>query len=115
VGKIVSITIKIEEMEIMKTTMKTLSTEVNRLQKAGYDSEIIHDELKNLDPQKWKIDEICRFEGMSDPADNAVIYALSTTDGKRRSLIINSFGFDNGEDFALFIKNVPEAPDISHS
>ncbi len=102
-------------METKNTTMKTLSAEVNRLQKAGYSSEIIPDELKDLNPLEWMINEICRFEGLSDPADNAVLYALTSNDGKRKSLIINSFGYDSSEKFDTFIKKVPEAKDIIHS
>lgn len=99
----------------MLDTMKTLSMETNRLQKEGYVSEISPDELKNLQPFDWKIDEICRFEGMSNPSDNAVLYAIATIDGKRKALIIDSFGADSGDDFAAFIAQVPESDDIRHS
>lgn len=96
-------------------SMKTLSMEINRLQKLGYVSEIIPGELKNLQPYDWKIDEICRFEGMSNPSDNSVLYAISSVDGKRKSLIVDSFGSDSGDAFAAFIAQVPESADIRHS
>ena len=99
----------------MTTTMRTLSGEVNRLQKAGYNSEIIRDELKKLNPDDWLIKEICRFEGMSDPADNSILYAIVTKDNKRKSLIVDSFGSENSEAFSKFIRQVAEAPDIIHS
>jgi len=102
-------------MKMIKTTMKTLSAKVNRWMQAGYGSQIIPEELKLLNPANWRIDGISRFEGMSDPADNAILYAVSTVDGKRKSIIVDSFGADNDEHFTAFIKQVPKASDISYT
>lgn len=99
----------------MRNTMKTLSMEMNRLQQQGYNTEILVDELKNLRPEDWTIDEICRFEGMSNPADNSILYAISTRDGKRRSLIVESFGADSREAYTKFISQVPKSDSVKHS
>lgn len=102
-------------MKMIKTTMKTVSAKVNRWIKAGYGSQIIPEELKLLNPVNWRIDGISRFEGMSDPADNAILYAVSTVDGKRKSIIVDSFGADNDERFAAFIQQVPKASWVSYT
>ena len=100
---------------MIKTTMKTLSAKVNRWMQAGYGSQIIPEEIKFLNPANWRIDGISRFEGMSDPADNAILYAVSTIDGKRKSIIVDSFGADNDERFTTFIQHVPNASGISYT
>jgi hypothetical protein len=89
--------------------------EMNRLQKQGYKDEILADEVKNLHPKNWSIDEICRFEGMSNPADNSILYAISEKDGKRRSLIVDNFGAADETAYAAFIAQVPESDTIKHS
>ncbi len=88
--------------------METLSIATNRLQKEGYNSEINLDEIHTLDPSEWVIDEFLRFEGMTNPADNSILYALSTKDGKRKSLLINSYGVYNDSTINDFMKKVEE-------
>jgi len=40
-----------------------------------------------LHPEEFTIEETYRFEGMSNPDDNAVVYAVSATPGLRGTLV----------------------------
>lgn len=46
---------------------------------------------EGVPPDRVRIVEIHRFEGVSDPADMAILYALETGDG-RRGLLADAFG-----------------------
>ena len=50
-----------------------------------------------------------RFEGDSNPEDNAVLYVLQDKDGLQ-SIIIDSYGAESnysGEEFADFLRQIP--------
>lgn len=53
-------------------------------------------ECKSLDlqlmPEEFEIDEFYRFEGMTDPDDSAVIYAISSPVGNLKGVIIDAYG-----------------------
>jgi hypothetical protein len=78
----------------------TLTAAVADLEKRGYefDFNLAQDciECKFLDlqlmPEEFEIDEFYRFEGMSDPEDNAVIYAISSPVGNLKGVIIDAYG-----------------------
>lgn len=71
--------------------METLSEAIARLNDAGYvkhfypvDGQLVCDECETrFDPSTLTVDEIVRFEGASDPDDEAILYALTTGDGHR--------------------------------
>jgi hypothetical protein len=44
-----------------------------------------------LSPADFEITEFYRFEGDSDPADEAVVYAIESKDGKK-GLLVTGFG-----------------------
>lgn len=50
-----------------------------------------HLQCKELDanytPQQFEVVEVYRFEGMSNPDDNSVIYAIKTDDGNKGTLV----------------------------
>lgn len=84
----------------------TLSEAVNDLQKRGYTTDfLIHDEKEclyckehslELSPEEFVIDEIYRFEGASDPADESIVFAIASKTQPLKGLVINSFGADFG-------------------
>ena len=66
--------------------METLSEAINRLREKGYGHDFSAAATGNLkcgecgaeiDPQLVTIDEIVRFEGVSDPGDESILFALS--------------------------------------
>ena len=46
----------------------------------------------NLKPDEFKIDEVYRFEGDTDPADETIVYAISSTKHKLKGILVNAFG-----------------------
>lgn len=78
----------------------TLTDAVADLEKRGYeyDFQLSADyiECKAIDlmlmPEEFEIDEFYRFEGMTDPDDSAVIYAISSRVGNLKGVIIDAYG-----------------------
>lgn len=93
--------------------MKSLATCVNRMVQEGYseDFKVTDQGLESLNHQKKygpdqiKIVNFFRFEGMSDPADNAVLYVIETMDGTKGTLI-DAFGTYNDMRIGRFLKDV---------
>jgi hypothetical protein len=40
----------------------------------------------------FRIDEVFRFEGNSDPADESIVYAISSEDHKLKGVLVNGYG-----------------------
>jgi len=84
----------------------TLSEAVNDLIKRGYTTDFLLQEEKDclicsnnsleLSPEEFTIDEVYRFEGMSDPDDESIVFAISSDKHKVKGLVINSFGAEFG-------------------
>ena len=84
----------------------TLSQAVNDLQKRGYTTDFLIMEEKDcifcqsnsleLSADEFVIDEIHRFEEMSDPDEESIVYAISSTVHGVKGMIINSFGANFG-------------------
>jgi hypothetical protein len=45
----------------------------------------------SFQPEQFKIVEWHRFEGMSDPNDNSVVYGIVTTDGSK-GVLVDAYG-----------------------
>ena len=69
--------------------METLSEAITRLADAAYvhdfrahGKQLVCDRCgARFDPSEMTIDEIVRFEGISDPDDQAILYALGDSNG----------------------------------
>lgn len=68
----------------------------------------LQDNDKNYTPQDLKIVRSYRFEGESNPSDNAVLYVAEDKDGKK-GYFIDSYGADSNqpEQFDDFIRDIP--------
>jgi len=80
--------------------METLSAAIARLQADGYtgnwyagdDGDLVCEACgAHFEVTTMHVDETVRFEGMSDPADESILYALSTDDG-HKGLYSTTFG-----------------------
>lgn len=78
----------------------TLSQATQALKKEGYSTNFqlqaegvyaASDSLK-IKPADFEIDEVHRFEGMSNPADTSVIYAISSEKYALKGLLIDAYG-----------------------
>lgn len=84
---------------IQMKTFETLSEAIEALQLRGYEADFnLHPEwiecpplnLK-LSPDQFHVDEVHRFEGMTDPDDSAVLYAVSSSAGTK-GLLVDAYG-----------------------
>lgn len=97
--------------------MNTLSQILEKLRKKGIDNELKmtdHGKMqsKTLDriytPEDLNIVKTYRFEGMSDPGDNSVLYMIEDSD-KNMGYILDSYGAysdNDGPAFADFLKKI---------
>ena len=65
---------------------------------------------KRFEAEDLRITEYYRFEGMSSPDDNTVLYAIESTDG-HKGILIDAYGAYSDEYKAAFIKDIPVAED----
>jgi hypothetical protein len=77
----------------------TMTEAINGLRQRGYtaDFNIRFDciycgaDSSTLLPSEFEIDEVYRFEGPTDPADSAILYAISSHHGMK-GLLVNAYG-----------------------
>lgn len=98
--------------------LKTLSEVMNILRKRGISREICMTDEKQFilqetdiayQPTDLSIIKSYRFEGDSNPEDNAVLYVLEDKNGLQ-SIILDSYGAESnytGEEFDNFLRNIP--------
>ena len=98
--------------------LKTLSEVLNVLRDRGITKEIrmndqkqmvLQDSKKIYQPQDLCIVKSYRFEGNSNPDDNAVLYVLEDKDGEKAT-ILDSYGSESnytGPEFDKFLREIP--------
>jgi hypothetical protein len=77
----------------------TVSEAVDGLKKRGYSVDFnlgfdhihCHEASLSLKPSEFEISEVYRFEGSSDPADEAVVYAIESRKGEK-GVLVSGFG-----------------------
>ena len=78
----------------------TVSSALNSLKERGFtkDFNIAFDKLicsetnECLKPHEFEITEVYRFEGESNPSDEAVVYAVASKDGSMKGVLVNGYG-----------------------
>lgn len=83
--------------------MKTVSEVINDLQKEGYTIDFnlkencpeCHGNYLRLHPEDFIIDKHYRFEGISDPEDEAVVYAISSLKQNLKGVLVNGYGISS--------------------
>lgn len=86
-----------------KITIYDTATEaISDLFKRGYKSDFLLNPEKNflqcketkfeLSLSQFIIDEVHRFEGNTDPADEMIVYAISSVDGAKKGVDVNGYG-----------------------
>ena len=78
---------------------ETLSEAITALEHLGYthnfqvrSKEDTADAVAPLRPDEFKIDEIHRFEGMNDPGDSDILFAISSRHSDVKGLLVNAYG-----------------------
>ncbi len=75
----------------------TVTEAVNGLKKRGYATDFNLDEnclicnSNKFDVNEFEIVEVYRFEGNSDPADEAIVYAIESIDGMK-GVLVSGYG-----------------------
>ncbi|MBS1491265.1 MAG: phosphoribosylpyrophosphate synthetase [Bacteroidetes bacterium] len=80
-------------------TYSTLSEAINDLTKQGYTfnfnikNDCIECKENNLQlqPDDFEIDEVHRFQEMSDVDNESILYAISSTQNKMKALLVNAY------------------------
>jgi hypothetical protein len=80
-------------------TYDTVSQAVQGLKERGYsidfnieeDCIVCHQTPVKLRPDEFAISEVHRYEGDSDPGDEAVVYAIESKHGQK-GVLVNGFG-----------------------
>src|SRR3954454_2188427 len=78
----------------------TVTEAVTDLNKRGYTAEFTLkpdclyclDRQIRLNANQFTIDELYRFEGNTDPADETIVFAISATDGSIKGTLVNAYG-----------------------
>ncbi len=107
--------IQVMETQAEKIEMNTLVSCLNGLMKEGFDKQfkVTKEGIKELSsekiysPEEVKVLNFYRFEGNSDPADNSILYAIETVDGKRGTLV-DAYGPYSDMLVAAFMKRVED-------
>jgi hypothetical protein len=104
-----------------KEEMKTLSDCVNALTREGFETQFSVDEsgLKSLSTNRiYKPDEVrvvsfYRFEGISDPADNSILYAIETNEGELGT-VTDAYGPYGDRHISHFMEQVTDIEKKPH-
>ena len=94
--------------------MGTLANAIERLVSRGFTANfgVVGDRLRAFDSGKtFGADEVAirefqRFEGVSDPDDMAIVYAIESRDGTRGALV-DAFGAYASPTVNAFLRDVP--------
>ncbi len=83
----------------------TLSQAINKLKlEEGYeyDFNLLDEKIelkakqKTFGLEEFDVDKVLRFEGMSNPDDNAILYAITTTSGLK-GVLVDGYGISSGQ------------------
>jgi ribosomal protein S8 len=93
--------------------MKSLANCLKKMVTEGYteDFQITEEGLESLrkhsnyKPEQIQVVNFFRFEGESDPDDNAILYVIETDDGTKGTLI-DAYGVYNDPKVSRFMKDV---------
>ncbi|MEO7081780.1 MAG: phosphoribosylpyrophosphate synthetase [Flavobacteriales bacterium] len=59
-----------------------------------------------LDPTRFTIDSFHRFEGLSDPGDMSIVYAISCHDLGIKGLLVSSYGAEGEEHIQRMVQSL---------
>lgn len=84
-------------------TMTTVSEVLDKLKEEGYTVDfnlndnclVCHGNSLQLLADEFVIDKHYRFEGLSDPGDEAVVYAISSIKNNLKGILVNGYGISS--------------------
>ncbi len=101
--------------------MSTLVSCMNHLRDRGFTEDFTIDEKgikmqdikKHYKPEQVSVENFYRFEGETDPADSAILYAIETNDGLR-GVISDAYGMYADRFTGAFMRKVSEMSKIKN-
>jgi hypothetical protein len=98
--------------------METMTQAVARLERRGFTAALRATRdgclrVGNDDARpaaEFIVDEVVRFEGVSDPEDEAVLFALRTREGDLRGTFVATYGPQTDPACAAVIERLPPGP-----
>ena len=89
----------------MKHDYGTLSQTINALKEDGYTFDFnlqnecleCHHTNLLLSPEDFEIDAVYRFEGESNPDDESILYAISSTKYNVKGVLVNAYSIYSDE------------------
>lgn len=102
--------------------MQGLASCTNKMKEEGFseDFQVLNNKLttfnesKSYGPEEVKIVNFYRFEGVSDPGDNTILYVMETADGTKGTLV-DGYGAYASQDASKFIVAVEEIQKKIHT
>lgn len=103
--------------------MESLRDAIGRLERRGYVESfragsrgMLHaaqDDGRTFAPEDLIIEEVVRFEGPTDPEEQAVIFALRSDDGRVRGTFVTTYGPPVDPNNAAAIERLGPMPDAA--
>lgn len=96
--------------------MTTVSEVLNNLKAQGYTVDfnlednclVCNENRLKVHPEEFVVDKHYRFEGMSDPGDEAVVYAISSPNHQIKGVLVNGYGIYSNPETDQIIKTLEE-------
>lgn len=93
----------------------TLAEATAQLNKEGYNvnfqvnkaGKLTNNEDLSFEPSEVILKEVHRFEGMTNPADSSILYAVKTRSGEK-GIVVDSYGADGSEVTSEFMNQVEQ-------
>ena len=94
---------------------ESLAQATENLIKSGYtnnfrvneNGKLVGNNKEELPASQVKLNEFHRFEGISNPADSSILYAVETDSGMK-GLVVDSYGADGSEITSAFMNKVKQ-------
>lgn len=81
----------------------TVSKALDQLHEKGFTCDFnLNSDLIKKNPEKFEIVHVYRYEGDSDPGDEAVVYGIKSTSGKK-GVYVSGFSADSDQETAKFL------------
>ena len=98
----------------LKESFGTLSETINGLIELGYtrdfnvkEERLLCNQTKvSLSPNDFKIDKVYRFEGDSNPQDQSILYAISSTHLNIKGILVNGYGISSNQETSKLIEKL---------
>lgn len=101
--------------------MSTVTEILNKLKEQGYTIDfnlannclVCHGNSLHIHPEEFVVDKHYRFEGATDPGDEAIVYAISSTKHNIKGTLINGYGISSDPATDNMIAALKEKANIS--